>query len=95
MAALSQSAGLFEVSVPRYQQLKACHREVRLLKELWDMIVLVSAVVCELARWGGQEEAGAPGRAGQASGVCWAAPHRVEVPKAVPSYSASAERGCW
>ncbi|NWI70492.1 DYH17 protein, partial [Todus mexicanus] len=41
MAALSKSAGLFEVSVPKYQQLKACGRDVRLLKELWDMIVLV------------------------------------------------------
>ncbi|XP_009879601.1 PREDICTED: dynein heavy chain 17, axonemal [Charadrius vociferus] len=42
MAALSKSAGLFEMSVPKYKQLKACHREVRLLKELWDMIVLVN-----------------------------------------------------
>uniref|UniRef100_A0A803SM46 Dynein axonemal heavy chain 17 n=1 Tax=Anolis carolinensis TaxID=28377 RepID=A0A803SM46_ANOCA len=41
MEALSKSAGLFEVSVPDYKQLKACHKEVRLLKELWDMIVLV------------------------------------------------------
>lgn len=49
MAALSKSAGLFEVSVPEYKQLKACHREVRLLKELWDMIVLVRVAVCEPA----------------------------------------------
>ncbi|KAJ7315905.1 hypothetical protein JRQ81_002067 [Phrynocephalus forsythii] len=42
MEALSKSAGLFEVSVPDYKQLKACHKEVRLLKELWDMIVLVN-----------------------------------------------------
>lgn len=41
MEALSKSAGLFEVSVPDYKQLKACHKEVRLLKELWDVIVLV------------------------------------------------------
>ncbi|NXL03800.1 DYH17 protein, partial [Mesembrinibis cayennensis] len=45
MAALSKSAGLFEVSVPEYKQLKACHREVRLLKELWDMIVLVNTSI--------------------------------------------------
>ncbi|XP_015272477.1 PREDICTED: dynein heavy chain 17, axonemal [Gekko japonicus] len=42
MEALSKSAGLFEVSVPDYKQLKACHKEVRLLKELWDMTVLVN-----------------------------------------------------
>ncbi|XP_009470045.1 PREDICTED: dynein heavy chain 17, axonemal isoform X2 [Nipponia nippon] len=45
VAALSKSAGLFEVSVPEYKQLKACHREVRLLKELWDMIVLVNTTI--------------------------------------------------
>ncbi|NXL49102.1 DYH17 protein, partial [Podilymbus podiceps] len=45
MAALSKSAGLFEVSIPEYKQLKACHREVRLLKELWDMIVLVNTTI--------------------------------------------------
>ncbi|XP_061866833.1 dynein axonemal heavy chain 17 isoform X5 [Colius striatus] len=42
MAALAESAGLFEVLVPEYKQLKACRREVHLLKELWDMIVLVN-----------------------------------------------------
>lgn len=47
MAALSKSAGLFEVAVPEYKQLKACHRDVRLLKRLWDMIVLVCAVICK------------------------------------------------
>uniref|UniRef100_A0A8B9NN00 Dynein axonemal heavy chain 17 n=1 Tax=Accipiter nisus TaxID=211598 RepID=A0A8B9NN00_9AVES len=53
MAALSKSAGLFEVSVPEYKQLKACHREVRLLKELWDMIVLVNTNIDEwkTTRW--------------------------------------------
>ncbi|XP_075025374.1 dynein axonemal heavy chain 17 [Calonectris borealis] len=45
MAALSKSAGLFEVSVPEYKQLKACRREVCLLKELWDMIVLVNTSI--------------------------------------------------
>ncbi|NXK40473.1 DYH17 protein, partial [Piprites chloris] len=42
MAALATSAGLFEVSVPEYKQLKACRRELRLLKELWDMVSLVN-----------------------------------------------------
>uniref|UniRef100_A0A8B9VFM5 Dynein axonemal heavy chain 17 n=1 Tax=Anas zonorhyncha TaxID=75864 RepID=A0A8B9VFM5_9AVES len=37
--------GLFEVAVPEYKQLKACHREVRLLKQLWDMIVLVNTSI--------------------------------------------------
>ncbi|XP_019398323.1 PREDICTED: dynein heavy chain 17, axonemal [Crocodylus porosus] len=45
MEALAKSASLFEVSVPDYKQLKACHKEVRLLKELWDMIVLVNASI--------------------------------------------------
>ncbi|KAL4676954.1 hypothetical protein H8957_008548 [Semnopithecus entellus] len=45
MEALSKSGGLFEVTVPDYKQLKACHREVRLLKELWDMIVVVNASI--------------------------------------------------
>lgn len=54
MEALCKSASLFEVTVPDYKQLKACHREVRLLKELWDMIVMVSqARPCGwgLCRW--------------------------------------------
>ncbi|XP_075576162.1 dynein axonemal heavy chain 17 isoform X2 [Pelecanus crispus] len=53
MAALSKSAGLFEVAVPEYKQLKACRREVRLLKELWDMIVLVNTSIDDwkTTRW--------------------------------------------
>uniref|UniRef100_A0A2I3TJ66 Dynein axonemal heavy chain 17 n=1 Tax=Pan troglodytes TaxID=9598 RepID=A0A2I3TJ66_PANTR len=45
MEALSKSGGLFEVPVPDYKQLKACHREVRLLKELWDMVVVVNTSI--------------------------------------------------
>lgn len=41
MYALSESASLFEVNVPDYKQLKACRKEIVLLKELWDMILLV------------------------------------------------------
>lgn len=44
MEALCKSGSLFEVPVPDYKQLKACHKEVRLLKELWDMIVMVRAM---------------------------------------------------
>ncbi|KAF6093339.1 dynein axonemal heavy chain 17 [Phyllostomus discolor] len=45
MEALCKSGSLFEVAVPDYKQLKACHREVRLLKELWDMIVMVNTSI--------------------------------------------------
>ncbi|ELW68256.1 Dynein heavy chain 17, axonemal [Tupaia chinensis] len=45
MEALSKSGSLFEVTVPDYKQLKACHKEVRLLKELWDMIVMVNTSI--------------------------------------------------
>ncbi|RDD42081.1 Dynein beta chain, ciliary [Trichoplax sp. H2] len=41
MNQLAQSASLFEVNVPDYKQLKACRREIRLLKTLWDMISMV------------------------------------------------------
>ncbi|XP_068269716.1 LOW QUALITY PROTEIN: dynein axonemal heavy chain 17 [Nyctibius grandis] len=42
VAALSKLSGLFEVSVPEYKQLKACRRELCLMKELWDMILVVN-----------------------------------------------------
>ncbi|NXK90148.1 DYH17 protein, partial [Formicarius rufipectus] len=53
MAALATSAGLFEVSVPEYKQLKLCRRELRLLKELWDMISLVNMSIdtWKTTRW--------------------------------------------
>uniref|UniRef100_H0XMD8 Dynein axonemal heavy chain 17 n=1 Tax=Otolemur garnettii TaxID=30611 RepID=H0XMD8_OTOGA len=53
MEALSKSGSLFEVTVPDYKQLKACHREVRLLKELWDMIVMVNTSIDDwkTTRW--------------------------------------------
>ncbi|KAL2078484.1 hypothetical protein ACEWY4_026169 [Coilia grayii] len=41
MEALSRSASLFEVNVPDYKQLKACRKDIVLLKELWDMVLLV------------------------------------------------------
>lgn len=43
MKSLREAAGLFEVSVPDFKQLKACRREIILLKSLWDMIVLVQS----------------------------------------------------
>ncbi|XP_040845777.1 dynein heavy chain 17, axonemal isoform X2 [Ochotona curzoniae] len=45
MESLCKSGSLFEVTVPDYKQLKACHREVRLLKELWDMIFTVNTSI--------------------------------------------------
>ncbi|KFQ91060.1 Dynein heavy chain 9, axonemal, partial [Nipponia nippon] len=43
MTSIYESAGLFEVMVPDYKQLKQCRKELCLLKELWDMITLVNA----------------------------------------------------
>ncbi|XP_065549401.1 dynein axonemal heavy chain 9 isoform X2 [Lathamus discolor] len=48
MTSIYESAGLFEVTVPDYRQLKQCRKELCLLKELWDMISLVSS---SLADW--------------------------------------------
>ncbi|XP_030817712.1 dynein heavy chain 17, axonemal [Camarhynchus parvulus] len=48
MEALATSAALFEVSVPEYKQLKTCRRELRLLKDLWDMVTLVNM---SIASW--------------------------------------------
>ncbi|NXO51687.1 DYH9 protein, partial [Aramus guarauna] len=42
MTSIYESAGLFEVTVPDYKQLKQCRKELCLLKELWDMISLVN-----------------------------------------------------
>ncbi|XP_058960986.2 dynein beta chain, ciliary-like [Pocillopora verrucosa] len=47
MNALSESAGLFEVNFPDYKQLRACRREVSLLKQLWDMIEVVLSSIEE------------------------------------------------
>lgn len=63
MEALCKSGSLFEVTVPDYKQLKACHKEVRLLKELWDMIVMVRAMAGIRPGQGGPGLRG-PGRGG-------------------------------
>ena len=41
MKQLQEAAALFEVNVPDFKQLRACRREIRLLKSLWDMIIIV------------------------------------------------------
>ncbi|NXO76324.1 DYH9 protein, partial [Sitta europaea] len=53
MASIYESAGLFEVTVPEYKQLKQCRKELCLLKELWDMISLVNTSLdaWQATRW--------------------------------------------
>ena len=41
MGMLLDSAGLFEVNVPDFKQLKQCRKEIKLLKQLWDYVVIV------------------------------------------------------
>ena len=41
MAKMCDAAGLFEVNVPDFKQLKQCRKEIKLLKTLWDYIVMV------------------------------------------------------
>lgn len=88
MEGLCKSGSLFEVAVPDYKQLKACHREVRLLKELWDMIVMVSG---RGAGAGAPVGASAPGGGAptckkcrnRSPGLC-GAPHLPQVPVGGP-----------
>ncbi|KAM8946996.1 dynein axonemal heavy chain 9 [Pelodytes ibericus] len=53
MASIYESAALFEVNIPDYRQLKQCRKEVCLLKELWDMISLVTSSMddWQTTRW--------------------------------------------
>lgn len=41
MEGLYKAAGLFEVTIPEFKQLKACRKEICMLKTLWDQIELV------------------------------------------------------
>lgn len=41
MATLTNAAGLFEVNLPDFKQLKQCRKELLLLKQLWDFIYIV------------------------------------------------------
>ncbi|XP_075248756.1 dynein beta chain, ciliary-like isoform X2 [Convolutriloba macropyga] len=43
MAALYKSAGLFEVNVPEYRQLRQCRKETRMLKNCWDLKFLITS----------------------------------------------------
>nr|XP_058139450.1 dynein axonemal heavy chain 9 isoform X3 [Dasypus novemcinctus] len=53
MASISESAGLFEVNVPDYRQLKQCRKEVCQLKELWDTMGMVTSSIraWETTKW--------------------------------------------
>ncbi|XP_006898632.1 PREDICTED: LOW QUALITY PROTEIN: dynein heavy chain 9, axonemal [Elephantulus edwardii] len=53
MASLSESAGLFEVNVPDYKQLRQCRKEACQLKELWDTIGMVTSSIhaWETTKW--------------------------------------------
>ncbi|CAF2140297.1 unnamed protein product [Rotaria magnacalcarata] len=41
MQMLNDSAALFEVTVPDFKQVKQCRKEIKLLKQLWDYVLLV------------------------------------------------------
>ncbi|XP_076453714.1 LOW QUALITY PROTEIN: dynein beta chain, ciliary-like [Babylonia areolata] len=45
MSMLLESAGLFEVNVPDFKQLKQCRKEIKLLKQLWDYINIVRSSI--------------------------------------------------
>ena len=45
MTTLAQSAGLFEVNVPDFKQLKQCRKEIVLLKTLWDYTDIVRSSI--------------------------------------------------
>ncbi|XP_013068368.2 dynein beta chain, ciliary [Biomphalaria glabrata] len=45
MASLMDSAGLFEVNIPDFKQLKQCRKEIKLLKTLWDYIIIVRSSI--------------------------------------------------
>ncbi|KAJ8318719.1 LOW QUALITY PROTEIN: hypothetical protein KUTeg_003810 [Tegillarca granosa] len=45
MALLMESAGLFEVNTPDFKQLKQCRKEIKLLKNLWDYIIMVRSSI--------------------------------------------------
>ncbi|XP_059938625.1 dynein axonemal heavy chain 9 isoform X2 [Mesoplodon densirostris] len=45
MASISESASLFEVTIPDYKQLRQCRKEACQLKELWDTIGMVTSSI--------------------------------------------------
>jgi dynein heavy chain len=45
MKEMVDSAGLFEVNVPDFKQLKTCRKEIKMLKTLWDYVVMVRSSI--------------------------------------------------
>jgi len=45
MAAMIKSATLFEVVVPDFKQLKACRRELGMIKALWDHVAIIQTTI--------------------------------------------------
>jgi len=45
MIDLAEKAALFEVSIPEFKQLKACRKEIVLVKEVWDLASLVKSCI--------------------------------------------------
>lgn len=41
VAELQESTNLFDVTIPDYKYIKLCRKEIIVLKELWDMVVIV------------------------------------------------------
>ncbi|KAG8573239.1 hypothetical protein GDO81_012334 [Engystomops pustulosus] len=44
---IQESADLFDVAVPDYKQMKKCREEIKLLKELWDIIYNVQSSIAD------------------------------------------------
>lgn|SRR6218665_1161045 len=45
MQGLSQSAELFEVSIPDFKQLKQCRKELLMVKLLWDYVIIIRSSI--------------------------------------------------
>ena len=45
MNAMLASANLFEVGVPDFKQLRQCRKEIKLLKMLWDYVIIVQSSI--------------------------------------------------
>ncbi|KAL7754360.1 hypothetical protein RI367_000341 [Sorochytrium milnesiophthora] len=46
-AALRKSSEIFEINVPQYRQLADCRRDVGMLKQVWDLVSLVTFMFAE------------------------------------------------
>lgn len=47
MTVMLESAGLFEVSIPDFKQVKQCRKEIVLLKGLWDYVDIVRSSITD------------------------------------------------